>query len=110
MCRGQLLLKPCVFLAKLDVLLAKRGVLFLQLRNTFHRSEEFFLQLGHALGQPLRFGIMAYVPQLHGAGQYCFTVRKARAILGLWALECFQIVRPRGPPPGENLARVFWLL
>ena len=29
-------------------------------------------------------------------------VNKARAILGLGALECFQIVRPRGPPPGEN--------
>ena len=59
---------------------------------------------------PLRFGIMACVPQLQGAGRYRFATDRAREILGSLALECFQIVRPRGPPPGENLARVFWLL
>ena len=29
---------------------------------------------------------------------------------GARALECFQIDWPRGPPPGENPARVFWML
>jgi hypothetical protein len=46
------------------------GVFFLQLRVVLHHSEKFFLQLGYALGQPLRFGIVACVPQFHGEGRY----------------------------------------
>ena len=35
---------------------------------------------------------------------------RAREILGPLDLECFAMRRPCGLPPGENLARVFWLL
>jgi hypothetical protein len=99
--RGQLLLQP-------GIVFAQPGDFFLQLRVAFHHSEKFFLQLGHALGQPLRFGINAWLSQLHGEERYHFVFRRAGEILGSLALECFATVRPRGPPRGSRARVLFW--
>ena len=84
--------------------------LFLQLRVVIHHSKQLSLQLGYTLAQPLTLGIVVCFTQFHGVGRYRFTSHNAREIPSFLALECPALVRPRGLPPGENLARVFWLL
>ena len=71
--RGQLLLQVSNFSAQPRVLL-------FQLRVAFHHREELFLQLGHALGQPVVIAVAPRFPQLHKAGQYASLAARSRPI------------------------------
>jgi hypothetical protein len=88
---GQLLLQA-------GIVFAQPGAFFLQLRVALHHSKQLFLQLGYVLGQPLRFGIMACIPQLRGAGRYRIATDRAREIPSFLPLECSVLVWSRGPP------------
>jgi hypothetical protein len=56
------------------------GVFLFQLRVTVHHPEQLFLQLGHALGQPVMFRIAPRFPQFHSAGKYASLAAQLRPI------------------------------